>query len=220
MKYSYLILLPLLLTFIYCNRSNVQATSDIKSDSVKPNKKDVKVALQPFAKFDSLLVSLAGKEIQEFYHFEVISLNSKPLPQMAWYPVRSRWRADSLLIWLERSKSDSINFIMGLTDKDISCTNEDIPDWGIFGYGYQPGPSCVISTFRLKRNAKDDAHLRDRFVKVLLHELGHNLGLDHCPTPGCMMEDAEGTIVTVDNEKKELCPKCREKLRALNNTGH
>ena len=38
----------------------------------------------------------------------------------------------------------------------------------------------------------------ERFSKVVIHELGHALGLSHCETPGCVMRDAEGKISTVD----------------------
>jgi archaemetzincin len=179
-----------------------------------PVQKTLIIALQPFGELDTSLVSFAAKEIKDFYHFKVVWLETASLPEMAWYAPRSRYRADSLLIWLEAKKPDSVDHIMGLTDQDISCTKEQYPDWGIFGYGYQPGPSCVISTFRLKRNHAPDELFRERFAKVLLHELGHNLGLPHCPTRGCMMEDANGTMVTVDNEKKELCPLCRTILNS------
>lgn len=50
--------------------------------------------------------------------------------------------------------------------------------------------------------------MEERLTKVVLHELGHNLGLDHCNKPNCSMEDAGGTIKTVDRENKEVCPKC------------
>ncbi len=52
-----------------------------------------------------------------------------------------------------------------------------------------------------------------RLVKVVNHELGHTLGLPHCPSAGCLMEDAKGTIVTVDNETGAFCDGCKKKLR-------
>ena len=51
-----------------------------------------------------------------------------------------------------------------------------------------------------------------RLVKVLNHELGHVLGLEHEPTRGCIMEDAAGTVRTVDGENGLLCDKCRQAL--------
>jgi archaemetzincin len=38
------------------------------------------------------------------------------------------------------------------------------------------------------------------------------LGLPHCPTKGCIMQDANETIVTIDEEVLELCNDCKEKL--------
>jgi archaemetzincin len=195
------------------NPSPVNIKND--TDSIIPaHDKKIKkvVAVQPLGDFDPTLTSFAADEIRNFYDLNVIIFPSRPLPSLAWYPVRSRYRADSLIDWLAREKPDSVNYIMGLTAKDISCTKDPYPDWGIFGLGFQPGPSCIISIFRLKRNNASDELLKDRFAKVLLHELGHNLGLPHCPTRGCMMEDANGTIVTVDNEKKYLCPLCLKLL--------
>ena len=47
-----------------------------------------------------------------------------------------------------------------------------------------------------------------RTVKVVNHELGHVLGLGHCPKEGCLMADARGTIKTVDGEPGPLCELC------------
>lgn len=49
-------------------------------------------------------------------------------------------------------------------------------------------------------------------IKVVNHEIGHTFGLDHCPTPRCLMEDAKGTITTVDGEDGGFCQTCRQRL--------
>jgi archaemetzincin len=182
-----------------------------------------KIALQPFDGFNMPLLDTISKSITEFYGYKVIILPEKKLPTNAFINVKSaRYRADSLLDYLETIKPDSIDHIMGLTKSDISTTvrdeNYDIKkplykyaDWGVFGLGFMPGPSCVVSTFRLKH--KDNIKFIDRLKKVCIHELGHNLGLNHCPTAGCVMGDANETIRTVDNETLGLCNRCKLLLK-------
>jgi archaemetzincin len=55
-----------------------------------------------------------------------------------------------------------------------------------------------------------DGLVRERLWKIAIHELGHTLGLEHCPTSGCIMEDAHGTVKTTDREK-ELCSSCAQR---------
>lgn len=52
-----------------------------------------------------------------------------------------------------------------------------------------------------------------RLKKICIHEVGHNLGLPHCTTNKCVMQDAVETIKTVDNESEELCAECRLKIK-------
>ena len=80
------------------------------------------------------------------------------------------------------------------------------------GLGDEPGTATVISSFRCRKKARGAAHARERLAKVAVHELGHSFGLDHCPTPGCLMHDAEGKVATVDDES-DLCPRCRARSR-------
>jgi archaemetzincin len=77
------------------------------------------------------------------------------------------------------------------------------------------GRSCVVSTFRLKRGKVSDSLFYARLTKVVNHELGHTVGLDHCTNEGCLMEDAKGKIKTVDNENNWFCPDCASKIKNI-----
>ncbi len=118
-------------------------------------------------------------------------------------------------------KPDTIDYIMGLTSQDVSTTKRDesgeikLPkekytDWGVLGLGYRPGPSCVISTFRIGHKSKDV--FMERLKKIAVHEFGHNIGLDHCETRDCVMQDAAETIKTIDRSRLSLCSECKKRI--------
>lgn len=160
--------------------------------------------------------------IKNTYGFKVISLGAKTIPSNYYITVKSpRYRADSIIRHLKTIKPDSIDYIVGLTSFDISTTKRDAKgnilkpeykytDWGIFGLGYVLGPSCVVSSFRLKTSNKNLFY--SRIKKVAIHELGHNLGLSHCRNKNCVMTDAVEKISTIDNEPLDLCNNCRRKI--------
>jgi archaemetzincin len=181
------------------------------------------VGIQPFKGFDKGQIEILSKTIKEVYGFNVVVLPEKELPKSAFINIKSpRYRADSLLKYLKKTKPASVDYVIGLTNKDISTTKYDdagkikkpestYKDWGIFGLGYCPGTCCIVSTFRLQKTTKENFILR--FKKVCIHELGHNLGLDHCKTLHCVMSDANESIKTIDNEKLELCAKCKSQIK-------
>lgn len=180
------------------------------------------LGLQPLGGFNQVLMDSIKSSLEKTYSCNVFILANKPLPQEAFVQIKtSRYRADSLLRFLLRIRPDSINYMMGLTMLDISTTKKDgsgrilkpesrYRDWGVFGLGFRPGYSCVISTYRIQH--KDPRIFTDRLLKICVHEFGHNLGLHHCPSPGCVMQDAVETIKTVDHGTRELCSFCRNKL--------
>ena len=121
---------------------------------------------------------------------------------------KTRYEASKIL-----EKFNSKNNTIIITEKDIACKDGKYPEWGIFGLGDFPGTTCVVSTFRLKRNTNDSL-LKERLKKVVVHEVGHNLGLDHCfNDKQCLMNDAGGTIKQVDREKIWICEKCLKQIK-------
>lgn len=183
----------------------------------KNNKRPVKatpikkVAFIIYENFDTMMLNTAISEVKSFYNCDASILPPQDLPAFAYYTPRYRYKADSLLKFQVGLLPSGTQSVIGLTNKDISTSTGNHDDWGIFGLGYCPGKACVISVFRLQNVAYD--LYRERFVKVLLHELGHNMGLPHCNADStCMMNDAKGTMAQVDLERKWLCPNCRKLL--------
>ncbi|MBK8490020.1 MAG: hypothetical protein IPL49_03705 [Saprospirales bacterium] len=201
----------MLFTFISC-RSQPQHTT---------------ISLQPYGSFPEALLDTIQQTIGEVYSFQTEVLPNKSLPRSAFVNVKSpRYRADSLLRIIRKEMPRSADYVLGLTEKDISTTKRDANseikkpeykyiDWGICGLGYCPGPCCVVSTFRLQ--TPDQKKFVERLKKICIHEIGHNLGLEHCThSAGCVMRDAAETVKTIDLVELKLCTRCRARLNFLN----
>ncbi|MHA4809402.1 matrixin family metalloprotease [Flavitalea flava] len=67
-----------------------------------------------------------------------------------------------------------------------------------------------MSDYRLR--TEDRIKFEHRIRTVVLHEIGHNMGLTHCPNAHCIMNDANEKISSVDNSSNELCERCHNKL--------
>jgi len=146
--------------------------------------------------------------LRAFYPIGVRVLDCQELPKTAYYPPRKRYRAERLLEYLKQQMPKDGWRILGLTSVDISTTKGTFVDWGVMGLGELPGTATVISSFRCRKKTRDAHHAAERLAKVAVHEIGHTLGLPHCPTEGCLMEDAMGKVVTVDRET-DFCSRCR-----------
>lgn len=186
------------LTFIVsCKDKN-----EINSTSSK-NIEPIIINIQPFVGIPQDNVSFVYYELRKFY--PNIKINkSISLPETAFYRQGNRYRADSLINFL-RTITPKGHVTIGLTNKDISHTKGKIQDYGIMGLGYQPGSSCVVSTFRLSKT-----NLLVQYFKLSIHELGHTQGLPHCPVKSCFMRDAEGKNHT--NEETDFCTYCKSHL--------
>lgn len=170
------------------------------------------VVVQPLGPGSATPAALVGSSLTALYDVDVRVAKVEPLPAVAFYAPRGRYRAERLLESLTALHESAFR-VLGVTAADISTTKGKVLDWGILGLASIDGRACVLSSFRCRRSARDSRHVAERVGKTAVHELGHTFGLEHCPTHGCLMHDGEGTVLTTDGER-DLCTGCRGKLAA------
>lgn len=171
------------------------------------------VAIQPLGCVDIALVRAAARHVAETFATRVIVLEQLPLPASAYTAPRRRYRGSKVLCRLEETTPARVTKVVGLMSRDLSDTHGAIPDWGIIGIAELGKRAAVVSTYRLRRGSR--ALIERRMLRIVEHELAHAFGLPHCPTPGCLMHDAEGSIRTVDRGTGCFCPACRRRLGSV-----
>ena len=125
------------------------------------------------------------QELQRVYPSVELSDNPIKLPEKYYYAPRDRYSRRGLLKDLSQNKHGTV--VLGLTNEVIYEPNEKSPTFGIFGIGSVGGHVAVISSTLPSRKKHSDEHL----VKLMMHELGHSFGLNHCKDEHCFMVDAE-----------------------------
>lgn len=123
------------------------------------------------------------------------------LPAGAYNPRRRQYRADA---FLQQTRSTGGGGpILAVTDCDLYADGLNF----VFGLADSAGRAAVISLRRLRWHA-DETRFRARAVKEAIHELGHTLGLGHCPDPECVMHFSN-SLADTDRKGQTPCPRCR-----------
>jgi archaemetzincin len=155
-------------------------------------------------------VQEAARGLESHAPVTVVVEDRRPLLPSLEASIKGRFRAERILEWMEGLEVGA-GKLLGVTAVDIVAQKGSNENWGVLGLGTLDGRCSVLSTFRMERRwekgGAPEALVRERLWKTAVHELGHTLGLPHCPNRGCIMEDAHGTVRTTDREK-ELCPDC------------
>lgn len=101
--------------------------------------------------------------------------------------------------------------IVGITNVDIF-----IPIFTfVFGEAQLNGPGAIVSGHRLENKfyglPADNSLFYERIHKEVVHELGHTMGLVHCPNFECAMHSTT-YVEEIDLKLPVLCKECQQIL--------
>lgn len=158
---------------------------------------------------------LIDKALRRYYDAEVVRKGVLQIPSEYINPRSGKMQSDSILRFMNRMLVDKPGKRLLITDRVISTkrnlNGRIFPDWTIMGYGQVGGKNCVVSTATLKTKKSE------RLTKVVLHELGHTMGADHCnQSDTCLMLDLKGVGSAIDKSSFYMCSGCKSRAVKIN----
>lgn len=126
-------------------------------------------------------------------------------PEFAYSAARGQYHSTEILARLPEGT-------LGICDIDLYIPILEF----VFGEAQLGGGRAIISLFRLRQEfyglPPDPALMVERAVREALHELGHAVGLRHCPSYTCAMH-ATHSVELLDLKMNGYCRSCARHLK-------
>ncbi len=179
-----------------------------------PGRWSVTLILQPVGSVSVDLVeetaSILAGEVLPVEASIYVSVWRIPPPLNAYDFGRRQYRADLVAGALAEYYSGVLEpfrrLVVGIVDADAYVEGLNF----VFGLALPSRGVAVVFTRRLAYRATHSLFV-ERLVKEVAHEVGHLLGLGHCPRRECVMSFSN-SLEEVDLKRAWFCPDCRAKL--------
>ena len=154
--------------------------------------------------FSKHLTNAAVRELKNYYPNVQVGGELK-LPEWARYKPKGCYTGTSILNQLRRTKKTDV--LIGFTDKDVCYEKQGKKHFRCMGLSRTDKGLSIItkSRFKSKKN------LSLYFNRLMLHELGHAFGLNHCANNNCIMIDAKG--MNQFGHTPSFCSDCKSFLK-------
>jgi archaemetzincin len=158
------------------------------------------------------VLSLTEQRLAAVLGFEVRKLAPLAEPSYAWDPRRGQYSSIEILRELATRCPPDADRFMALTERDLFIPVLSF----VYGQAQLGGKIALVSLARLRQEfygmPPHAEVLWARLAKETLHEIGHTVGLVHCPDKGCAMSLATG-LRQLDLKADALCGSCTIFLR-------
>lgn len=142
--------------------------------------------------------------LREAFGRDITLMEEMPLPERCYDKGRGQWHSTRMLEGIPTAEG----MALGVTDVDLYVPGLNF----VFGEADPGRRVCVISLARLREEfwgrASNEELFVERAMKEAVHELGHLLGLPHCPDPKCVMHFSN-TLLDTDIKGRGFCERCR-----------
>lgn len=169
----------------------------------------------PIGNIDAHLLKFIGESLRKVFITPYRLLDSIDTPIKSFNRKRRQYNAEIILREIGMLSFENINKVISITDQDIYSQDYSY----IFGEAEAPGNISIISTKRLNPEFYGQKFNRDvfydRVLKEVLHEIGHNYNLSHCPDRNCTMFFSN-TLADTDYKKTSYCKRCHNLLEIYN----
>jgi len=118
-----------------------------------------------------------------------------PIPEGSYDAKRGQYQSVEIMKAVAQKAPGDAARVLGITEVDLAIPTLTF----LFGQAQLEGTVAVVPA--------DEALLRERVVKEVLHELGHTFGLTHCHDPKCVMSLATH-VGLVDSKEERYCTNC------------
>lgn len=143
----------------------------------------------------------------EWFPMPTRRLAAIPLPPEAYDKMRAQYQSVEIMKAVTRNAPAHATRMLGITEADLAIPTLTF----LFGQAQLDGLVALVSLARLRQEfyglEPDEALLRERLVKEVLHEMGHTFGLTHCHDPKCAMSLATH-VGLVDRKDQQYCMNC------------
>lgn len=162
------------------------------------------ILISPIGALDPAILAKISQAVQKVFGLQTENISLLTDAEFAFNPSRGQYSSTLILEKLTDLAPDQAFKILALCEIDLFIPILTY----VYGEAQLSGKSCIVSFFRLKKQA--EAFDR-RAIKEAIHELGHTFGLRHCPDHACLMHYGR-SIDDVDRKSDQFCRYCRVML--------
>jgi len=164
------------------------------------------IELQPVGEVHQALITGLQRDLQDTIGYSVSIEPPVTVPQQAYDAGRDQYLADTIIEEIYPLKGKG-SYLLGVTGVNLFTQGKNF----VFGEASPMMETAIISLFLLGGSSVNDDLLLQRAVKEAVHEIGHLMGMDHCPDGQCVMHFS-GSLIDTDVKNRFFCSHCQPRL--------